>query len=148
MSRLLNSNERGGLKRLKEIREETIKKWDELGLLEGIGKGNPKMNIAMLIEPDAVQFLDGYEPTWCVYILRCVDGTLYCGMTNNIIRRLDTHRKGNGAKYTRGRLPVILEAYRSVESKSEALKLEYKVKKQPRHKKIEFLRSSGGSPNL
>ena len=143
MSRLLNTNS-DGIKRLKKMREEIINKWNELGLLEGIGKGNPKMNMAMLLESDAVQFLDGYEPTWCVYILRCADGTLYCGMTNNIIKRLEAHRSGNGAKYTRGRLPVILEAYRSVESKSEALKLENKVKKQPKHKKIEFLKSFKG----
>jgi putative endonuclease len=143
MSRLLNTNS-DGIKRLKKMREEIINKWNELGLLEGIGKGNPKMNMAMLLESDAVQFLDGYEPTWCVYILRCADGTLYCGMTNNIIKRLEAHRSGNGAKYTRGRLPVILEAYRAVESKSEALKLENKVKKQPKHKKIEFLKSFKG----
>ena len=143
MGRLLNTNG-DGIKRLKKMREEIINKWDELGLLEGIGKGTPKMNLAMLLESDAVQFLDGYEPTWCVYILRFADGTLYCGMTNNIVRRLETHRKGKGAKYTRGRLPVILEAYRSVESKSEALKLEHKVKQQPKDKKIEFLKSFKG----
>jgi len=143
MSRLLNSGRTGSadsFKDLKKQREAIIDKWNELGLLEGIGKGNPKMNIAMLLESDAVQFLDGYEPTWCVYILRCADGTLYCGMTNNIVRRLKVHRSGKGAKYTRGRLPVILEAYRSVESKSEALKLEHKVKKQSKQNKVDFLK--------
>ena len=143
MSRLLNTNKDSDKPKHPEM-EELIKKWEKTGLLEGIDKGNPKMNLAMLLESDAVQFLDGYKPTWCVYILRCADGTLYCGMTNNIVKRLQTHRKGKGSKYTRGRLPVILEAYRSVESKSEALKLEHKVKQQPKDKKIEFLKSFKG----
>lgn len=70
MSRLLNSGRTGSsdsFKDLKKLREETVNKWNELGLLEGIGKGNPKMNIVMLLESDAVQFLDSYEPTWCVF---------------------------------------------------------------------------------
>lgn len=142
MSRLLNTND-SGIKRLKEMRKEIIKKWGELGFLNNVDWN--KKNIAMLYESDAVQFMPGYEETnrWAVYILRCGDGSLYCGMTNNIVKRLEAHRSGKGAKYTRGRLPLILEAYKVVDNKSEALKLEYKVKQQPRKKKIEFLRSWG-----
>ena len=140
MSRLLNTDD-AGIKRLKEMRKEIIKRWGELGFLNNVDWD--KENIAILYESDAVQFMSDYEETdrWAVYILRCGDGSLYCGMTNNIIKRLKAHRSGKGAKYTRGRLPLILEAYKVVESKSEALKLEYKVKKQPSDNKIEFLRS-------
>ena len=42
---------------------------------------------------------------WCVYILRCGDGTLYTGMTDDFEKRLAAHRSGKGAKYTRGRAP-------------------------------------------
>lgn len=131
------------IEQMKKIREATTEKWDSLGFLDNF-KEHTKHNIAMFYESDSVQFLPEYEKTdrWAVYVLRCGDGTLYCGMTNNIVKRLRAHRSGKGAKYTRGRLPLILEAYKEVESKSEALKLEYKVKKQPRHQKIDFLRSS------
>jgi putative endonuclease len=100
------------------------------------------ITLARFLESEASTFIDGYEPSWCVYILRCWDGTLYTGITNNMVKRLRAHREGKGAKYTRGRLPVYLELYVPVESKSEALKLEFKVKQQPRHQKIEFLRSA------
>lgn len=45
---------------------------------------------------------------WCVYLLRCADGSLYCGITNELKARIATHNKGRGAKYTRSRLPVRL----------------------------------------
>lgn len=77
---------------------------------------------------------------WFVYILKCNDGTLYTGITNNLNKRFIAHTEGKGAKYTRGRLPLTLEVYRAVESKSEALKLEYKIKQIPKNKKIEYLR--------
>jgi putative endonuclease len=87
--------------------------------------------------------MKGKVSNWFVYILRCGDGTYYTGITNNVEKRLEAHRSGKGAKYTRGRLPLTLEVYRTVESKSEALKLEYKVKKIPKNKKIEYLRDGG-----
>ena len=46
--------------------------------------------------------------TWHVYILRCADGTLYTGIAKDLAKRLEAHQSGNGAKYTRGRLPVKL----------------------------------------
>ena len=145
MSKLLNSDNIGKLaiELLNKERKEILKKWNNLGFLDGIKLGKPKKNLAMFFEPDSHQFLDGYEDTdrWCVYILECFDYTLYTGMSKNIVKRLKMHRKGKGAKYTRGRLPLTLVAYKVVESKSEALKLEYKVKKQHKHDKIDFLRS-------
>lgn len=77
--------------------------------------------------------------SWYVYLLRCADDSLYCGITTDVERRLAEHNKGTAAKYTRPRTPVTLETYIEVEDKSSALKLEIKVKKQPRYKKIKYL---------
>ena len=63
-----------------------------------------------------------------VYILICVDKTLYTGYTTDIDKRVAMHNKGKGAKYTRGRLPVKLLWFDSFASKSEAMKKEYAIK--------------------
>ena len=76
--------------------------------------------------------------TWFVYILECSDQSLYCGITNNLEKRINTHNSGKGAKYTRGRLPVILKKYFEVDSKSSALKLELKIKSLPKEKKLHY----------
>lgn len=80
--------------------------------------------------------------TWTVYLLRCADNTLYCGITNDLERRLAQHNAGTASKYTRSRIPVVLETSVEVENKSEALKLEIKVKKQPKRNKRTFLENS------
>ena len=72
---------------------------------------------------------------WYVYLLRCSDGSLYCGITNDIERRLKAHQAGKGAKYTRARLPVKLAYTETVESKSKALKRELQIKKFSKTKK-------------
>ncbi len=72
---------------------------------------------------------------WYLYILRCGDGTLYTGITTDVEKRLEAHRSGKGAKYTRGRGPLEL-AYREVcGSHSDALKRELAVKALPREEK-------------
>ena len=84
----------------------------------------------------------GYDrpmSTWHVYLLRCADSTLYCGITNDLERRLAQHNAGTAAKYTRSRTPVRLEASVSVPSKGDALRLEMRVKRQKRERKAEFL---------
>ncbi len=73
---------------------------------------------------------------WFVYILLCADDTLYTGITNNLERRIEQHNEGKGAKYTRGRGPVTLVRSFECASKSEALKLEYKIKQLPREEKL------------
>ena len=73
---------------------------------------------------------------WVVYLVRCSDGTIYCGITNNLEKRLSAHNSGTGAKYTRSRRPVELIGTSSKLTKAEALKLEYRVKKVPAKKKI------------
>ena len=67
---------------------------------------------------------------WFVYVVKCSDNTLYCGSTDNIEKRIKSHNSGKGAKYTRGRGPVHLVGSKGGMTKSQALSLEYKVKKQ------------------
>ena len=62
------------------------------------------------------------------YILCCSDGTFYCGYTNDLSRRISTHNRGKGAKYTRSRLPVKLVYMESFSTKREALQREWKLK--------------------
>ncbi|MGA8181645.1 MAG: GIY-YIG nuclease family protein [Desulfobacterales bacterium] len=72
---------------------------------------------------------------WIVYLIRCSDKSLYCGITNNLKNRLTAHNSGRGAKYTRSRRPVELLGVSSEMTKSDALKLEYWVKQVPASKK-------------
>ena len=76
---------------------------------------------------------------WIVYIVRCCDKTLYTGITNNIEKRLIAHNKGTASRYTRARLPVKLLAASRGLSKGKALRLEIKIKKQPKDKKLATL---------
>jgi putative endonuclease len=78
------------------------------------------------------------------YVLTCRDGSLYGGYTNNLERRIKLHNEGKGAKYTRGRGPVILTFAKGFVSKSEALKAEYYFKQLSRKQKIEFLTEEMG----
>ncbi|MFR2780619.1 MAG: GIY-YIG nuclease family protein [Clostridium sp.] len=73
------------------------------------------------------------------YILRCTDGTYYCGWTNNLDRRLKAHNEGKGAKYTRSRRPVALVYYEAFSTKEEAMRREYEIKQLPRKKKEELI---------
>lgn len=75
-----------------------------------------------------------------VYILKCADGTLYCGYTNDIEKRLATHQSGKGAKYTRGRLPVELVYYEEWDTKSDALIRECEIKKMTRTQKEKLIK--------
>lgn len=70
------------------------------------------------------------------YILRCRDGSLYTGWTNDIDKRMQAHRKGKGAKYTRSRLPVTLVYQETFDTKQEAMRREAEIKKLPRKKKL------------
>ncbi len=80
--------------------------------------------------------------TWYVYILRCGDGTLYTGIAPDVAARLEVHRSGKGAKYTRGRGPLELVYTEEYETKSAALKREYAIKRLPRQKKLALLSQS------
>ncbi|WP_084621679.1 GIY-YIG nuclease family protein [Vibrio ezurae] len=72
---------------------------------------------------------------WSVYLIRTRYNALYCGVTNNLSRRFEQHAKGTGAKALRGKGPLTLEWSTQVDSKSRALKLEYKIKQLSKKQK-------------
>jgi putative endonuclease len=76
---------------------------------------------------------------WVVYLIRCSDKSLYCGITNDLKSRLVAHNSGKGAKYTRSRRPVELVGTSSAMTKSDALKLEHRVKHVPAGSKYDVL---------
>ena len=76
---------------------------------------------------------------WCLYVLLCKDGTLYCGITNDLIRRISQHNAGKGARYTRGRGPVKVLRHWPHKNKSAALKAEIAFKRLSRRAKDAFL---------
>ena len=80
------------------------------------------------------------DENWKVYLVKCTDNSLYCGIAKDVSSRIEKHNSGKGAKYTRSRLPVELVVVSSEMSRSEALKLEHVVKKQPAGDKIKALK--------
>jgi putative endonuclease len=77
----------------------------------------------------------------CCYIVECRDGELYCGYSNNVEKRVDTHNNGSGgAKYTRSRRPVKLVYTECFDTKSEAMKREYQIKQLTRQQKLKLIR--------
>ena len=76
----------------------------------------------------------------CCYIVECRDNTLYCGYSNDVEKRVDTHNKSLGAKYTKTRLPVKLVYTECFNTKSEAMKMEYQIKQLTRQQKLKLIR--------
>lgn len=76
---------------------------------------------------------------WYLYILRCGDGTLYTGITTDVEARLEAHRSGKGAKYTRGRSPLELVYSEKCGTHSDALKREWAVKAMPKEEKWKLI---------
>ena len=76
---------------------------------------------------------------WYVYILRCADGSFYTGVTNDPAARLDAHRKGKGAKYTRGRGPLEMVHLEEWETKILACQREFEIKSWNREQKLAIL---------
>ena len=74
------------------------------------------------------------------YILECADGTLYCGWTNDLEKRIAAHNSGKGAKYTKSRLPVKLVYYETFATPNEAMSREYSIKKMTRSEKLKLIR--------
>ena len=74
--------------------------------------------------------------SWYVYMLRCGDGTLYTGITDDVEKRLAVHRSGKGAKYTRGRGPLELVYTEAQPDKSAALRRERAIKALTRSEKL------------
>ncbi len=80
---------------------------------------------------------------WHLYLIRCHDGSLYTGITTNVDRRVAEHQENNGAgaKYLRGRGPLILVFQKKLGSRSLALGVESKVKKLSKARKEELIRT-------
>ena len=81
------------------------------------------------------------------YIVECADGTLYCGWTNDLEKRMAAHNEGKGAKYTKPRLPVKLVYYESFETKEEAMSREWHIKHLTKAKKLELIKNQGQLEN-
>ncbi len=79
---------------------------------------------------------------WVCYMLRCADGTLYTGITNDLDKRLDAHNAGGGAKYTRTRTPVELVFSDDCADRSTASKRESQIKKLNRAAKLQLVQDS------
>ena len=82
------------------------------------------------------------EKKWYLYMLECKDGTLYTGITDDVLRRFKAHSEGKGAKYTRGRGPLKLVYSEDCGTHSDALKRERQVKSLTRPEKLELIGKS------
>jgi len=76
---------------------------------------------------------------WCVYLLRCGDGSLYAGITNDLRKRLAAHRSGRGARYTRGRGPLRVVHVEPARNRAAASRREHELKRMKRARKIALL---------
>lgn len=79
------------------------------------------------------------EKTNYTYILKCADGTFYCGWTNNLEKRLAAHNAGTASKYTSPRRPVELIYTERFATKQEAMSREYRIKQLTRQQKIDLI---------
>ena len=78
---------------------------------------------------------------WHLYLIECLDGTYYAGITNDLAARFDAHKAGKGAKYTRSHPPVRIIGSAIFPDRSSASKAEYLLKQAPRTKKISTLQA-------
>lgn len=80
---------------------------------------------------------------WYVYIVECCDGTLYTGISDDVPKRVAAHNSGRGAKYTRGRTPVVLRYYEACPDRSAALRREAALKRLSRTQKWDLIAREG-----
>ena len=81
---------------------------------------------------------------WSLYVIKCRDGSLYTGIAVDVARRFADHQQNRGAKYLRGRGPLQLVFQKRVGARSLALRIEQRVKKLPRRKKIRLIENGTG----
>lgn len=82
------------------------------------------------------------------YIVKCRDGSLYTGWTNDLERRVREHNAGKGAKYTKSRRPVALAYYETFDTKQEAMSREYAIKRMKRKEKLKLVNADGNPARL
>lgn len=99
------------------------------------------MKVVGTLTPQQVDQILGKR--WHVYLVMCADGTLYCGITNDLERRISTHNLGRGAKYTRSRLPVRLVWQEPFTTRALASQREYQIKQMTRTEKLEMAGLTG-----
>ena len=104
------------------------------------------MSRAKKAEEAVEEVLTAVEEEAYVYMLRCGDGSLYTGWTNDPAHRLRTHQKGQGGKYTRSRLPVEMVYLKKCPTRPEAMRLEYRIKRLTREEKCALVAEGGGWP--
>lgn len=80
---------------------------------------------------------------WIVYMVRCADKSLYTGITTNLSARVEKHNNGTGAKYTRGRGPVVCVWMKCVRTEGAARKQEAKVKRLSKREKEQLVEAQG-----
>lgn len=84
--------------------------------------------------------MEGSKAAWFVYLVRCRDATLYCGIAKDLARRLAEHNSADkGAKYTRGRQPVQLVYVEEVSSRAQATQREGRIKRMTRTEKMTLI---------
>ena len=83
---------------------------------------------------------------WFVYILRCGDGSLYTGATDDVVRRLAVHQRGKGGRYTRSHLPVSLAYWETLPDRSAALRREAEIKRLSRKEKLALVGDAPPNP--
>lgn len=76
-----------------------------------------------------------------VYLLRCCDGSLYCGWTTDLQKRVACHNRGHGAKYTRSRLPVKLVYAETWDERNQAMSRENRIKRMSKDEKEKLVRN-------
>ena len=83
--------------------------------------------------------IDAINDKAYTYIVECADGSLYTGWTYDLVKRMESHNAGKGAKYTRSRLPVKLVYYELCNDKITAMKREYAIKQLERKDKLKLI---------
>lgn len=100
-----------------------------------------KKMLSKMKEKEETYGVDKKAEPWFLYMLRCSDGSLYTGVTNNLERRLTMHNKGTASRYTRTRLPVEMLYHETCASRTQAMVRECAVKAFSRKQKDELIRA-------
>ena len=82
------------------------------------------------------------DDAW-VYLLRCRDGSLYCGWTSDLERRLKAHASGRASRYTASRLPVALAMAQPMADRGAARREEARIKRMTRAQKLALVAAAG-----
>jgi len=103
---------------------------------------NPRPKAKARPQKSVPKALPSAKSGWVLYVLKCGDDSLYCGITNNLERRIFQHQMGTGARYTRGRGPLELARTWVQPNRGEASKAEAAFKKLTRIQKLRLIASS------